>query len=447
MPKPAIFIPGFPASELHDKDTGAKLFPPNPLDLLNPAKKKALLDKLSVVPGDVIAGPPIEATIRVLKPAAQTLYDILKKDYGYDDTTFIPIGWDWRQSISSADTVARIKKALDTLSPNKDGKVVAILHSTGGLVFRAFLEKAPEYLACFEQVLTFGIPWCGTLEALHAVDKGAPIFLGPIPIPILSADDSKRILQNAQAAYDLFLRCPDMNLFISNGVSTTPIDDQSWIPAGADHDFMRTNAANAHPRFPRNFDDLPVTSVCGWGGDTWPVCTNVGGTLTFLPAENEAGDGTVNFPSADWLMGADVRQMPVPVGAYGDEGMIPQYHAQLWMPKVVRQLFNEVLIDSARKPFVTAAADKDQYIDPQSATVRIRMVAVAGDGSPLPNAVLRFMNGPHPVTQPFNGPRMNFDMPRGAFQQQAAPNMRRLEIKISWDGGVPVKIPLLIMTA
>jgi hypothetical protein len=444
MPKPAIFIPGFPASELHDRNSGAKLFPPNPLDLLDPAKKKALLDKLSIVPGDVVAGPPIEATIRVLKPAAQTLYDLLKKHYGYDDTTLIPIGWDWRQSISSADTVARIKKALDTLSPNKDGKVIAILHSTGGLVFRAFLEKEPSYLACFEQVLTFGIPWCGTLEALHAVDKGAGIAIGPIPI--LSANDSKRILQNAQAAYDLFPRCADMNLFISNGVSTTPIDDQSWIPADAGHDFMRTLAANAHPRFPRNFDDLPVTSVCGWGGDTWPICTNVGGTLTFPPPDNDAGDGTVNFPSASWLTGVEVRQMPVPIGAYA-EGLIPEYHAQLWMPNVVRQLFNEVLLDSPRKPFVTAAADKDQYLDPQADKVRIRMVAVAADGSPLPNAVLRFLNGPQPVSHPFPGPRMNFDMPRGAFQQQPAPNMRRMEIKISWDGGGPVTIPLLIMTA
>jgi hypothetical protein len=442
MPKPAIFIPGFPASELLDKATGAKLFPPNPADLLNPAKKKALLDKLSVVPGDVVAGEPILATIRILKPAAQTLYDLLKANYGYDATTLIPIGWDWRQSISSDDTVGRIKKALDTLSPHKDGKVVAILHSTGGLVFRAFLEREPTYLACFEQVLTFGIPWCGTLEALHAVYAGAPINIGPIPI--LSASDSKRIVQNAQAAYDLFPRCPDMNLFISGGVSTTPIDDQSWIPPDPAHDFMHTLANKAHPRFAQKFDDLPVTSVCGWGGDTWPKCTNASGTLAFDRPDNEAGDGTVNFPSASWLTGKDVRQMPVPVGAYADEGLIPQYHGQLWMPKVVRQLFNEVLNNAAKGPFVAAAADKDQYIDHAAAKVRIRIVAVNGDGTPLPNAVLRFRNGPQMVSQPFTGPRMDFDMPRGSFQQQPANTMKRMEIEVHWTGGGPVSIPLLI---
>ena len=439
--KPVIFIPGFPASELHDSTTGEKLFPPSPADLLNPTRKEALLTKLAKVPGNVEAGPPILATIRLLAPAAQTLYDILRGRYGYNDNTFIPIGWDWRQSISSDDTVARIKKALDTLSPNKDGKVVAILHSTGGLVFRAFLERAPEYLACFEQVLTFGIPWCGTLEALHAVDQGSPIFLGPIPI--LSADDSKRILQNAQAAYDLFPLCPDMNLFQSNGQPTTPIDDQSWIPPDAGHDFMRVLAAKAHKRFSRTFDDLPVTNVCGWGGDTWPVCTNVGGTLTFPPPVNEVGDGTVPFISASWLKGAKVRTMPLPVGAYGDE-LIPQYHGQLWEPTVVRQLFNEVLQDAVHRPFVALAADKDQYLDPKADPVTIRIAAVAADGSPLPNCMARFRNGPMLESLPIHGTRLNIDMPRGAFQQQPAPSLRRMEIEIRWDGGAPVKFPVLI---
>jgi hypothetical protein len=238
-----------------------------------------------------------------------------------------------------------------------------------------------------------------------------------------------------------------MNLFISGGVSTTPIDDQSWIPPDAAHDFMRTLAAKTHARFPQEFDDLPVTSVCGWGGDTWPKCTNAGGTLTFDRPDNEAGDGTVNFPSASRLTGKDVRQMPVPVGAYADEGLIPLYHGQLWMPKVVRQLFNEVLKDAAKQPFVAAAADKDQYIDPSASKVRIRIVAVDGKGKPLANAVLSFMNGPRPESHPFTGSRMDFDMPRAAFQQKPAPNMRRMEIKVSWTGGGPVTIPLLIMTA
>jgi Lecithin:cholesterol acyltransferase. len=435
MPKPTIFIPGFPASELHDKTTGERLFPPPLGDLAN------AIAKLSIVPGDVEAGPPILAKIRFLAPAAQTLYDILRGHYGYDNNTFIPIGWDWRQSISSDDTVARIEKALKTLSPNKDGKVIAILHSTGGLVFRAFLERAPEYLPCFEQVLTFGVPWCGALDALQAVDQGVPITLGPIPI--LSDNDSKKVLQKAQAAYDIFPRCSDMNLFQSNGHSTTPIDDQSWIPPDAGHDFMRGLAAKAHKRFPRNFDELPLTNVCGWGGDTLAVCTNVGGTLTFPPPVNDAGDGTVPFISASWLQGAKVRTMPLPMGAYGD-ALIPRYHGQLWEPSVVRQFFNEVLQDAARKPFIAGAADKDQYLAPQG-KVRIRIAAVAADGSALSNGTARYRLGPAMQSQSFNGEtRMNIDMPREAFQQQVASNIRRMEIEIHWDGGTPVKFPVLI---
>ncbi len=53
MPKPAIFIPRFPASELHDKNTNEKLFPPAL------GKIKEALQKLVQIPGDVVAGPPI----------------------------------------------------------------------------------------------------------------------------------------------------------------------------------------------------------------------------------------------------------------------------------------------------------------------------------------------------------------------------------------------------
>src|SRR5450759_218768 len=168
--KPVIFIPGFPASELNNAQSGDAIFPPPLFQLLDPAKKAALLAELETVPGDVEAGMPITSILGGVMQEAQTIYNILSGQYGYDVSfashDFIPIGWDWRQSISSDDTVQRIVDALNFLSPAKNGDVVAILHSTGGLVLRAFLDKKPEYAACFEQVLTFGIPWAGTLEAL-----------------------------------------------------------------------------------------------------------------------------------------------------------------------------------------------------------------------------------------------------------------------------------------
>jgi hypothetical protein len=69
MPKPAIYIPGFPGTELFDAATKQKLFPPAIGDLLDAAKKEALLNKLSVISG-VEAGEPILGTLGVFKPAA-----------------------------------------------------------------------------------------------------------------------------------------------------------------------------------------------------------------------------------------------------------------------------------------------------------------------------------------------------------------------------------------
>src|SRR4029079_10480357 len=118
MAKPTIFIPGFPASELRDKNTGETLFPP-PLDNIGGA-----LQKLIQVPGGVVAGPPILDKIKHFAPASSTLYAILD-DYAISEGAgnFVPIGWDWRLSVAADDTVARIKDAVDTLEPL--GKIVA----------------------------------------------------------------------------------------------------------------------------------------------------------------------------------------------------------------------------------------------------------------------------------------------------------------------------------
>src|ERR1051326_256571 len=433
MAKPTIFIPGFPASELHDSNTGEKLFPP-PLTNIGGA-----LQKLVQVPGDVIAGPPIADKIPKIAPAASTLYKILG-DYGISEANgnFIPIGWDWRLSVASDDTVARVKAAVDQLTPQ--GKIVAVIHSTGGLVLRAFLQKMPDYVERFEQVLALAIPWRGTLEALHAVDKGSEIAIGPIKL--LSAAASKDLLTRAQAAYDLFPADAATRLFFSGNAPSTPLPDRTWLAPARPYMTQRCDDA-----FPQSdtFADLPVTNLCGWGGDTWARCDSAGGALSFGAPDNEVGDGTVQFVSSSSLQGDKVRSMFLPVGAFA-EGLIPQYHGQIWEPKVVRQIFDEVFDDAQPAPLVVAAADKDQYIDPAS-PVRIRIAANAADGSPLPNAKVSFRNGTQIETHSMNGrKRMDLILPRESFGQQPAPNTRRTELTVAWDGGLQ-KIPILIQTA
>jgi len=442
MPKPVIFIPGFPASELHDANSN--LYPPSIPQLTDPVKKAALIAELINVPGDVIAGLPIASILGGIVNEAQSVYNILRDQFGYDitpaSTNFIPIGWDWRQSIGSDDTVGRIRAALDKLSPTKSGNVVAILHSTGGLVFRAFLEQHPEYAACFDQVLTFGIPWAGTLEAVHAVTKGVSIAF--LFITLLSSNDGRALMQHAQAAYDLFPTDPNLGIFLdANGNPTTPLAEQTWV----DNDVERNGIQSAHGAFPRQFDTLPLTNVCGWGAPTWTTATSVPGDVTFAATSKDAGDGTVPFVSSTWLQGANVRTMLLPIGAYAT-GFLPKIHGQLWDSPPVLQLFAEVLSDKQRMPFLCAAADSDQYL-PLSGNCDVRIAAVAADGTALPNLKVNVnLDGQRTLVPMTDGKYGKVSVSRDRIQHNIEPDLYRFVVEFSWNGGSD-KRAVLIHTA
>lgn len=433
--KPVVFIPGYPASELHRHPTDEVLFPPPVPALLDPTKKAALLAELEDVPGDVVAGLPIASVLGGVVQEAQSIYNILQNQYGYDVSTgsreFMPFGWDWRQSIGSDATVGDLTEVLDLLSPNKSGNVVAILHSTGGLVLRAFLEKKPAYAACFEQVLTFGIPWAGTLEALHALTEG--VSIGFLFIKLLSQQEGLGLMTRAEAAYDLLPTDAALNLFFDqNGKATTPLLDQSWIQ----QQYMRDLAAKAHGPFPRQFDTLPLTNVCGFGGDTWTTARIDKATqkVVYALTSKEVGDGTVPFVSSSWLQGANVRSMYLPIGVYAT-GFLPKVHGQIWDSPPVLQLFDEVIADKQRLPFLCAAADSDAYID-FSAPVPVRISAIAPDGSALPNLAVNVnLDGQRTRVPMPDGKRGTINIGRGNIHHNIEPDLYRFMVEFNWTGG------------
>ena len=321
--------------------------------------------------------------------------------------------------------------ALNFLSPAKNGNVVAILHSTGGLVFRAFLEKKPQYAACFDQVLTFGIPWAGTLEALHAVAKG--VSVGFLFIKLLSDTEGQGLMSRALAAYDLMPADPAFNLFFGqNGNPTTPLLDQSWMK----QQFMRDLAAKAHGPFPQQFDTLPLTNVCGWGAETWTTARINKNTqaVDFDPTDKEAGDGTVPFISSSWLRGKNVRSMYLPIGAYAT-GFLPKVHGQIWDSPPVLQLFDEVIADRARMPFLCAAADSDDYIDVNK-PVRLRVSAIAADGSALPNLAVNVnLDGKRTKVPLIDGKRGLIRIGRANIHHNIEPDLYRFNVEFNWNGG------------
>jgi lecithin:cholesterol acyltransferase len=411
MPKPILFVPGFPASELRD-GSGRTVFPPSLSTLVNAAKRRALIQRLLSIPGDLVAGPPIRDVLGIAKQA-QSLYDLLGGKFGYDTSElsedFVAIGWDWRLSIADQRIMDSIAAAIDRLGSG----IVAIIHSTGGLVFRAFLEARPDLLPRFEQVMAFGVPWRGTLEALRAITVGESAgFL----FAKISAAEGAQIVGHTQAAYDL--------------LPPEQLADLSWATA----DFMRQLAGSAHAPFPQNFDALPVTNVCGWGIETW--------TSPDWTSSKDAGDGTVPVSSSSWITGADVRTFFLPIGVYATAN-IPYPHPRIWDSPPVLQLFEEVLNDAPRTPFLCAAADGDEAID-YDADVDVRLAAISPNGGAVAGCKISVDIDGLKTDVPLNADgRAAFVLKRLGIEHNVANDIYRFTVTFRWSGGTATRAVLI----
>jgi len=253
MPKhPVVFIPGFPASELLLSGSGRRLFPPALGDLVDAGKRERLLQWLAgetAPPSPIVAGEPIRDVAGIFKEA-QSLYDRLR-EYGYTvsraNDFFQPVGWDWRGAIDANEVQQALAGAISQLA-GRNGPVIVIAHSTGGLVLRQLLAAQPALTASIRQILAFGVPWAGTLKALRNLDRGAAIGFPAIGLG-LTATEVRRVMRNCQAAYDLLPPGPpsidmrdaagaNLNLVVrvgANGRTRTqiaPLRDTAWMPSG-----------------------------------------------------------------------------------------------------------------------------------------------------------------------------------------------------------------------
>jgi pimeloyl-ACP methyl ester carboxylesterase len=457
--KPVLFIPGFPGTELIFAPENWTLFPPSLSDLGNPARKARLLDLIVSNDPGVVPGEPIRDILGIAKQAA-SLYDILSGKFGYDtsshSTDFKHLGWDWRKAVDDPTTRNAVASAIDTLfAANDNRRVVVIAHSTGGLVLRAVLESNPALANKIDQILGLGVPWVGALAAVHAVGVGESAgFL----FWKVTEQEGQRVMSHAQAGYDLFPPDPartdlqDVNLFIENGQQVAPLQRTSWIPAAKA--YMLPFAQSADARLGARtreitLDNVPtptITNVAAWGFATWTQCDLGGdGSLTFSDSPTQLGDGTVSLVSASWLRGATLRTLFLPIGVYPEDGF-PHEHNRIWDAPPVLQIFNEVLRDRARAPFVCAAADHNDAIDPNR-DVRIRISASDGEGKPLPKCVatLKPSNGKIKVEMK-DSVRADVTVPRANLHPNIGSDLYRFEIEVKWTGGSKI-VPVLIHTS
>ena len=465
MIKPVVFIPGYPASKLKFKPDNWTIFPPKLLDLTDPAKKQKIIDLLSTPKfndptDDVVATEPIR-NLFGLSDLADSLYAVLEK-FGYDfsemSTNFRAVGWDWRKGLDDSSTQQAVETAIDDLTKN-GGKVVVLPHSTGGLILRKLLEDKPALSQKIDEVIAFGVPWCGTLPSLRAITQPGNMGFGPFKI---SAADVARINAHAQAAYDLFPPNPATTenpptLFLdkSSGQPASPLIKTSWIK----QPFMNALAQKADQKFGNRTQTIqlgggfafpPVTNVVGWGAkNTLGQCDfGSDGSLIFSNATFQQGDGTNPLTSVEWLRGPKVRTMYLPIGAY-PIGQIPKNHPRIWDSPPVLQLLSEALEDAKRRPFVAVAADADDFQDATKPTVLLRLSAADEKGEALKDCVatLRF-SGSQKIEIAMDTPRKDFTLKgRGNLK----PNVNgtkffRLPVDFKWKGGKASEVVIFHVT-
>jgi pimeloyl-ACP methyl ester carboxylesterase len=468
MPKPLVFVPGFPASELLRVSQGNQpIFPPALGDVVNANRKERLLRLLEgpdQPPGDIVAGEPIRSILKLgrleIGKRAEALYELLRNQYGYtihSGDNFRAVGWDWRKAVDAAAVQNDVRQRIVELSDSNGGAgVIVLVHSTGGLVLRRLLEQDPALAGRIEHILALGVPWAGTLASLQQVAVGSAIGFGPFS---LSAGEVRRVIRRAQAAYDLFPPDPaktnmsdpfgqPLDLFVDakkkNGVRQQigPNVDVRWMPSSAPFDFMRALAADADARLGARSNVLqlgggqaapPITNVVGWGAEMPTTCAiDANGDLAF--EKTKESDGTVPAVSASWLRrGTDpFRTVFVPIGIY-PTGQVPRFHSLIWDSPPLGQIFDEVLKDVPPAPYVCGSADSDEAIDPES-DVTLRLVAADGSGQPLPNAryKIRDLSG---GSKPFgNRVRLEVVVKKGNLH----PNPQgfvRLVVEVVWGAG------------
>lgn len=313
------------------------------------------------------------------------------------------------------------------------GTATVLVHSTGGLVFRAFIESHPAYAAKIDRVLAFAVPWVGTMYAFEALSRGvSEKFLGILGF---GADEVQRLTSKCQAAYDL---CPpdpaetDMTdvdgnpiqFFKTNGVVAGPLvmpSDWTSDPTA------QQLASNARARFgsrSRSIANVPaLINICGWGASTVHSCALANGQLSF--ADAKSGDGTVPFESASWINAA--QTFYVPVGAY-ERNAIPETHPHIWDSPPVTQLLGQILGTAAAKPFIAAAVDGDDNF-PSVDPVRIRVAACSATGQVLPNLRVSLFGTTYPLKR-----RLEIKLARAGLPNNANGNAR-LELQFDWTGG------------
>ena len=461
MPKPVIFIPGYPGSHIHETVSDARVYL-KLLALANPFSRKKILKKLQG-PDDLSvdnlrADDPIASTNLLffdLGKQADSLYELLRHQ-GIEPIKF---GWDWRRPIYDTPMQQRLKETVVGQSDQASEQVTLIVHSTGGLVARCLLEShasgsRASWIASNE-VIAFGVPWAGTLKSFQYL-AGRKSF-GPV-----GKYAAQTLVSTTWAAFDLLP--PDPKLIpASEGLPRLVVDGAGrhcGPVASSKRGWFRANiASRMHPRADASVAEigarsaeielgghsLPITNVVGWGARTAVKAVIAGSgnqkRVSFVFEKGglttEGGDGTIPRLSANWISGDEVSTFHVPVGV--DHGGKRNPHLTLWRNPGGKNLLNHLLGGHALEPFVYGAVDEADFVGGN--LVRMRLAALDAEGMPLDQARVRGVELDGPDTpwsdfKPSQEGRHMIQLARGVLPEVGS-EYRRFRLEFGWsDGGV-----------
>ncbi len=300
----------------------------------------------------------------------QSFLDNLKKwkeeDKIIEDYAFIP--YDWRLSLDDVITNGAVgtdgnlsftnsqdfsqsfvlKKLEELQASSRNGKVIIITHSNGGLVAKALVQKLKDtnnsLYEKIDKIIFVAVPQVGTPDAMTALLHGNELGRGFI----MNADRSRQLSENMPAVYNLlpsagyfttvdpgfavdklisFENKPFFNpqlsqysFFVSDenelenyilgsdGRSEPSFNDTTHPNIG--NSYLYEEAKNVHQVLDswQPHSDTEVIQVAGWGEETlagldYKTYRDKNGVeyLSYTPRFIVDGDGTVVTPSALWM--------------------------------------------------------------------------------------------------------------------------------------------------
>jgi hypothetical protein len=236
---------------------------------------------------------------------------------------YVEFPYDWRRDNRSS--ARKLAKALPGFlenwrkaSGNAQAKVTFIAHSMGGLVARYYIECLGGWQVT-RQLITFGTPFRGSLNAVDFLSNGYPLGVAGIQVGDMSA-----LVRSFTSVYQLMPRYPCVDLgdkVLRRPGETSRIPNVDVGRAKAALEFHREiDAAVARnaalPEYAKS--GYVMRPIVGMYQRTKQAGRIEGGKLVMkfeLNGRDEEGDGTVPAPSAIPLGGDAAQQKAIDNGA------------------------------------------------------------------------------------------------------------------------------------